>query len=278
MKNHITIALLLLCTTLSLAQNKEKIKGSKTVTIVEKEVTDFDTLELNDNIEVYLEKGEKSGLKFEADDNLHEIFKVDSIGKTLSISTRKTARSFKKLMVRITYTNYLKSIIVKDEVILNAIQEIHLKEISIKATGDAELHLNVNASTFNLEADHETEMELNLKSENATVIMSEKSILKALIASKALQCDLYQKAEAILEGDVSTALIRLDNNSELTANKLFIETITLKAEDYSTCSVNATKTLALDASGNAKIELYGDQKIEMTHFIDNATLSKKPTK
>jgi len=60
MKKYIVITLLVLSTTLVSAQKKEKIKGSKTVTTELREVGYFDTLELEDNLEVYLEKGEKT--------------------------------------------------------------------------------------------------------------------------------------------------------------------------------------------------------------------------
>ncbi|MDD2822077.1 MAG: DUF2807 domain-containing protein, partial [Flavobacterium sp.] len=76
MKKYTTILLLVLVTTIALAQKKEKVKGSKTVTTELKEVERFNALEVADNLEVSLERGEKNELKIEADDNLHEIISV----------------------------------------------------------------------------------------------------------------------------------------------------------------------------------------------------------
>ncbi|WP_431242954.1 hypothetical protein ACQ9BO_25205 [Flavobacterium sp. P21] len=50
----------LLVTTLTFAQRREKIKGTKIVTTSVKEVGSFDGLEVDDNLEVYLERGEKT--------------------------------------------------------------------------------------------------------------------------------------------------------------------------------------------------------------------------
>jgi hypothetical protein len=278
MKKNTILILLLLVSTLALAQKKEKIKGSKIVTIEQKEIGNFEALEVSDNLEVYLDKGEKSELKIEADDNLHNIIDVDLSSKTLRINTSKTAINYKKLIVRITYTTELKMITSKDEAIINAIQEIQLNEIAIHSFDDSKLFLNVNTKTFNLQSDNNSKVELNLKAEKTTIELSKNATLKALITATDLKCDMYQKAIANLEGDVTNATIRLDNNAQFLANNLAITNAQLLAESYSNCSINSTMSISIDAAENADIKLYGDQKIEMKRFADNATLSKKPTK
>ena len=99
-----------------------------------------------------------------------------------------------------------------------------------------------------------------------------------MITATDLKCDMYQKAISNLEGDVTNANIRLDNNAKFLGNNLVIMNAQLVAESYSNCSVNVNTAIIVDAAENAEIELYGDQKIEMKRFADNAILSKKPTK
>ena len=278
MKKYSVLILLLFATALSLAQKKEKIKGSKIVTIEQKEIGNFETIEISDNLEVYLDRGEKCELKIEADDNLHDIITIDLSAKTLRINTLKKAINYKKLIVRITYTNELNRVTSKDEAIINAIQEIQLNDIAIQSFDDSKLFLNVNTKNFALQSDHNSKVELNLKSEIASLELSKNTTLKALITATDLKCDMYQKAIANLEGDVTNANIRLDNNAKFLGNNLVIMNAQLVAESYSNCSVNVNTAIIVDAAENAEIELYGDQKIEMKRFADNAILSKKPTK
>ena len=278
MKKDTFIILLLLVSTLALAQKKEKIKGSKIVTIEQREIGNFESIEISDNLEVYLVKGEKCDLKIEADDNLHDIVRVDLTANTLRIHSSKTATNYKKLIVRITYTNELKRIVSKDETIINAIQEIQLNDIAIQSFDDSKLFLNVNTKNFTLQSDYNSKVELNLKSEKATIELSKNATLKALITGTDLKCDLYQKSIAVLEGDVTTAFIRLDNNAKFSGNNLTITNAELVAESYSNCSINANTSISINAAENSEIQLYGDQKIELKRFIDNAILSKKPTK
>lgn len=278
MKKYSVLILLLLASAITLAQKKDKIKGSKIVTIEQKEIGNFETIEISDNIEVYLEKGEKSELKIEADDNLHDIINIDLTANTLRVNTSKTAVNYKKLIVRITYTNELQTVISKDEAIINAIQEIQLNAITLKSLDDSKLFVNVNTKNFKLQSDHNSKVELHLTSEKASVELSKNSNLKALITATDFKCDMYQKTIAILEGDVTNANIRLDNNSKFTGNNLSITNAQLVAETYSNCSINVNTSISIEASGNSEIQLYGEQKIEIKQFSDNAVLSKKPTK
>lgn len=278
MKKFTALLLVLLVSTLALAQKKEKIKGSKTVTIEQKEIGDFNALEVSDNIEVYLDRGEKCELKIEADDNLHDIIKIDLTANTLRINTSKTAINHKKLIVRVTYNKELKMITAKNESVINAIQEIQLDNIAFEAQDNSALNLNVNSKNFTLVSENDSKTEINLKSEKAILKLSKKATLKALIASVDLKCDLYEKSKAVLEGDVTNAQIRLDNNALFTANNLVVTNAELLTESYSNCSINVNANISIDASGNSEIQLYGDQKIAIKRFSDNAVLSKKPTK
>lgn len=166
----------------------------------------------------------------------------------------------------------------KEETVINAIQEIQLNEITFKSFDDSKLFLNVVAKNFNLLSDHNSKTELNLKSEKATIKLSKNSTLKSLITSNDMNFDMYQKTIATIEGDVTNAIFRLDNNAVLTGNNLTITNAELITEGYSNCSLNVNTAIGIDAMGNTEIQLYGDPKIDMKRFADNAVLSKKPSK
>ncbi|TRX04652.1 GIN domain-containing protein [Flavobacterium gawalongense] len=275
MKKYTAILLVLLSTTLTLAQKKEKIKGSKTVTVEQREVGNFEALEVEDNLEVHLERGEKTEIKIEADDNLHDIISFDLRDNILRIYTTKEAVNYKNLIVRVTYTNDLNLVTSKNESTINAIQEIQLDNLTFKAHDFSQLYLNVNTKNFILQADDKSKTELNLKSENAIIELSKNSSLKALVTTIDLKVDIYQKSNATIEGDATNAIIRLDNNSTLTGNKLTIKNADVTTESYSTCSLNAATAVIIDAADKSEIQLVGTPKIEMRQFADEAKLIKK---
>jgi hypothetical protein len=270
-----SLIILLLSTTLVFSQKAEKIKGSKVVTSSIQQVKPFTMIEVEDNIEIYLEKGTKSEIKIEADDNLHDVISLKVENNILIISTSKEIQGFKKLSVKVTYTNDLNLITTKDESIITAIQEIILDTITFKSLDKSKLFLNVNAGNFNLLADDKSKIELNLKSETSFVELSKNSTLKALINSAELKCDLYQKSSAIIEGDSDNSIIRIDNLAELNASKFNSKTSDLTIEGKASCSLLVENNFTLDANDNTEINVYGNPKIEIRKFSGEAKLLKK---
>lgn len=274
-KKYAIILLLLLPTTLILAQKKEKIKGSKTVTVEQREVGNFDALLIEDNLEVFLERGERTELKIEADDNLHDIISLDLSDNILRVYTTKQATNYKKIIVRVTYTKDLNLITSKDESTVNAIQELLLNTVTLKVHDASKLFLNVNTKDFLLQADDKSKTELNLKSEKSTIELSKNASLKALINTTDLKVDIYQKSDATLEGTATNTVIRLDNNASFTGNKFTTKNADITTESYSSCSLFTETAVVIDAANKSEIQLVGSPKIEIRKFSDEAKLIKK---
>jgi Putative auto-transporter adhesin, head GIN domain len=278
MKKIVLVFIAILFLTTAFAQKKEKIKGSKIVTVEKKEIGDFDTLEVEDNIEIFLVKGEKCGIEIEADDNLHDIISISLNGTTLKLSTLRNVSSAKKFTIRISYDSKFKLLTAKNESIINALAELDLAEVTFKSLDYSKLFLNARVKNFTLKQDDKSKAELNLKSENAIVELSKNAHLKALINALNLKCDLYQKSDAEIEGDVMETKLRLDNNTEFIGKKLMVKNMDLITELYANCSINVNTNLSISAAGDSEIKIFGDQKIDLKKFADNAKLIKKPTK
>lgn len=275
MKKLYFLLIALVITSVALGQKKEKIKGSKIVTVTQKEVPVFENLEIEDNLEIFIIKGDKQSIEIEADDNLHDVLKYEMVGNSLRLSSTKEVTGAKKFSVRVTYTDVLKLITVKQEAQLNSLADLQLEEITIKNYDYSKSYLNVKSTHFTLLMNDKSKAELNIKAESATLELSKNAELKALVATQNLKLDLYQKTSANVEGDAAQAKIRLDNNSNLTAKKLNAVDMELVAESYCNVSVTALKTISITATGKSEIQLFGTPKINMINFADNATLYKK---
>ncbi|MFD1601773.1 GIN domain-containing protein [Flavobacterium artemisiae] len=275
MKKSTALLLLLFVTTFTFAQKREKIKGSKIVTTSIKEVGSFNAIEVDDNLEVYLERGEKNEIKIEADDNLHDIVGMDLRENTLRLYTNKESSIFKKLSVRVTYTKSLNKVITKNEAIVYAIQELQLDDITMNCVDYSKLFLNVNAKKFSLIADDKTKTELNLKAEEGNLQLSKNSSVKTLVSAIKFKCDLYQKATAAVEGIAEKATIRIDNNSVFTGTKFTLKEANVTAENNATATIFAEIALSLAVGDKSEVSLFGNPKIELTRFSEEAKLFKK---
>ncbi|WP_348824090.1 GIN domain-containing protein [Flavobacterium aestuarii] len=275
MKYSHLVVFALLTANLAFAQNKEKIKGSKTVIEKPVEIGEFTALEIEDNLTVFLEKGGKNEIKIEADDNLQEVISFDIKEKTLRIYTSKEISSFKKLTLKIKYTTDLKSVTAKNATIINALEAVQLDDITFKSLDFAKLYLNVNSKNFSLISDDKTKIELNLKAEKSKIQLSKNAQIKALIATTDLAFDMYQKTNANIEGEAENAIIRQDNNSTFTGSNLTIKNADVTAENEAVCTVMAETAIIIDANNKSKIYVLGTPRIEVRKFLGEAQLIKK---
>ena len=278
MKKITLLIIALLFTGISFGQKREKVKGSKNVTIEKKEIGNFENFEIEDNFEIFLVKGDKCAIEIEADDNLHSEININSNGNTLRLTTLKEVTGYKKFNVKVTYTNDFKLLLAKHESNITALTDIELDNFTIKCFDYSKLFANGKVKTFTLMQNDKSKAELNLKSENVTIELSKNAHLKALVAATQLKLDLYQKATAVVEGDVAELKLRLDNNSEFTGMNLIAKTAELVAEGNSTTSLNVVTNAVIEASGKSEIQFYGDAKIELKKFTENTVIMKKALK
>ncbi|RVT77508.1 DUF2807 domain-containing protein [Flavobacterium sufflavum] len=277
MKKISVLLLVLLSTTIVLAQKKEKISGSKTIINKQKNTKNFSAIEVEDNLIISLERGEYPEIKIEADDNLIDVIDIDVTDNVLHLSTSKKVIKSKSLKVKITYTELLNSITSKNDAVINVIQEILTNNLSIKSFDNSKIFMNANTKNFVLQADGNSKIELNLKSEKAKIELIKDAELKSLITINDLALDMYQKTKAKIEGTANTSIIRLENNAVLEAPKLEINSIELITEGQSKAIINSKKDILINASEKSEVELYGDAKIELNKFTEKAKLSKKQT-
>ncbi|MCX6171860.1 MAG: DUF2807 domain-containing protein [Flavobacterium sp.] len=278
MKKIIILSFLII-SSITFGQKKEKIKGSKIVKLEQKQVDSFESIEVEDNIEVFLVKGSECGLEIEADDNLIEFIDYKLAGNNLRISTSRDITSFKKLSVRIIYTDKFNMVIAKNETNITSLSDLVIENITFKSYDYSKLFINAKTKDFTLMINDKSKVELNLKSDKTAIDLSKSGFLKAFISSTDTKFDMYQKSSAEIEGDIVNLKLRLDNNTDFTGNKLTTKNAILETSGYSKSNLIVNNILTIDASGNSEIELYGaPTKIEMKRFIDSAALLKKQVK
>lgn len=278
MKKILVLFCVFTITSVAFAQKKEKVKGSRVVTTAHKDISNFDNLEIEDNIEVFLQKGDNAGLEIEADDNLHEIITINEKSGALRISLSKEFFGAKKVSVKITYTNGFKMLVCKDDVYVTALGDVMLDNFTIKSFGSSKVYANIRGKVFTLMSNDKAKSELNVAATDITIELSKNSQLKALLTSSKLKFDMYQKTLANIEGDVNSLTLRLDNGANFTGKNLTAKDADIITEGNANVSINLTTSVAIEASGTSEIELYGAPKISIRKFADAATLRKKITK
>lgn len=257
------------------AQSTDKIKGSKIVTIEQREIETFTALEVEEDFEVMLIKGSKPAVEVEADDNLHEVITATVVGGILYIRKTMKITSAKKIGIRVTFTDDLKIINGRAKSKITALATIELAELQVNGFESSQLFLNVKVPVFSLNANDKTVVELNLKADNTKIVLDKNAEMKALINSRDIDFDMYQKTEATIEGDCENLHVRMDNNAKFIGQNLVSKNVEIMAEMNSKTAVQHLENANVEASGEAEIYFYGAGKINLTKFADEAVIFKK---
>jgi len=270
------LVLTLLIGTFNFAQKKERIKGNKFVKVIQHQISDFNELNLNENFEIFLLKGDTPQIEIETDENLHEViqFPISDNG-VLSIKTTHQITSKKKLNIRITVTSNFNSIVISDKAIVNSLIDLKLNKITILAKDNSKTYLTLITDEFKLTAEKHVKTELNLTTKKGIIQLSESTNLEALINAEDLKIDLYQKANAKIEGDVISLNLRVDNASNFKGSKLTATSAVVITEGSADCDIDIKESLILEASGSSKVNIYNTPKIDLKKFEDSASIFKK---
>jgi len=225
---------------------------------------------------VFILKGKVPLIEIETDENLHDIilFTIDNNG-ILKLNLSHHISSKKKLSIRVTVTEEFNSIILSDKAIVNSLIDLELDKINIVSKGSSKVFLTAKTNEFNLTAEKYSKIELNLNTQKSTIKISESSDLKALINATELNVDLYQKANAKIEGDIDLLKLRVDNAANFEGKKLTTNNAIVIAEGSADCYIDVIEILTIDALGSSKIYVYNSPKINLNKFGDSATIYKK---
>ncbi len=257
----------------------QKLKGSRNVTTDQRETGNFINIEVEDNVEVFLVRGDRCGVEIEADDNLHQAISISLNGETLRVSASADVTSAKKFSVKLTHTAALEMLIAKDDARVTSLTDLNLSNFTVKTAGSARIYASVKAKSFTLMANDKSRIEMNLNCDNAIVELSQNAQLKALVSSPKLKFDMYQKTLASIEGDVLDLKLRLSNNANFTGKNLTAKNADMVTEENVNCSIAVTGVATIDASGKAEIELHGEQtRIEIRKFTGNSSIRKRASK
>lgn len=253
----------------------DKVKGDRNVTVKQTYVNEFTGLVVNNDFEVDIVFNSKPSVEIEADDNLHEVIQFDVNNGILTFTAGKRITSKRKLHITVNYSVPLTFIEVNESAELRSLTSLELGDLELKTTGNSRTYLNVNAKQFSYNAIDKSRMRLNLTADSTAFILSDDVKVDALVNSKITKFDLYQDADATIEGTVGAGELRLDNSSNFNGKNFTLKTANLLVEGNSDLSIMVTEDVVLSASGGSEVYLYGEPKITLQKFTGTAKLQKK---
>lgn len=257
------------------AQSVEKVKGNRNVTIEQTPLSSFKTIIIDEGFEIDLVYAKDPSVEIETDENLHEFFVLNVRDSILNLDLTKRITSKKRLKIKVAYDDFLTTIETRDDAEVHGLSTINADNITLITSGNSEAGLTIKTENFNFEGLDKSKTKLNLTAKNSKVILNGNSRLEALINSPILKADLYQRANAEIEGSCDDLTLRTDNNAQFTGKNFTAKKCSLISEIASEAILEVTDTLTVEISGTSALYLYNDPQIIVNKLANTSKIQKK---
>ena len=271
----IVIVIIVLFSLQITAQKKLKIKGDKDVVttthFIEK---GFNAIEIDDALEVSLNHGLTNSYVLTTDKNLQDIVQFSVNDSVLKIYTSNKITSSKKLEISLSFTN-LEHITIKNDAEVKGEGVFESTVMYINAFNSSKFELDIKAEEVIVTMQRNAGGKLKTSSTNTTIMMTDRTDLKASVIANKTTVTLTKTAQLDLSGDSDMVAFNLKDSSKLDAKKMKASSADLYTSNNSDVYVYAGRNLELYAQGKSNVYVYGNPKIEVKGLTDKSKIIKK---
>ncbi len=258
------------------AQRKPKIKGSKNVIEVREELPAFNAIELNDDLDINIQRSGAPGYTITADDNLIDVLKFKVEDSTLVVTSFYKITAKKKLEITINYKD-LNQITLREGK-LKMKDRILTDELRVDTFGSSKLELNADATITHINMEGNCSGDLNINSDSLNIVLKDRIDVRIYAVSETNTVAMYKNAAVKMDGTTDTLRLNLVGNANFKGAKLEAASAIATLEDSPTARVYAYKDLELDSRGTSKTYAYGPGKITILEFLNSSELHRKEDK
>ena len=272
----LTFLLVLTCGYVASAQDDEKIKGDRNVTIKQTYIDPFSKIVVGEDFSVEIIYNSKPSVEIETDENLHQYIEFGVSSGTLTFKTTKRITSSKKMNIKVNYGDGLESIETLEDGEIRSLTSLELAKLTLKTSGSSKAYLNIRTTTFDYVSSDKAKVKLNVNaSESSSLVLGDNCKVEALLNSKTTKVDMYQKATGNIEGVTQDLTLRTDLSASFNGKEFTTENCNLISEGNSSATIRTNILLNLEASGSSEVYVYGPGKITLNNFSGSAKLQKK---
>ncbi|MBJ7880846.1 DUF2807 domain-containing protein [Gelidibacter salicanalis] len=257
------------------AQDDEKIKGDRNVTIKQTYIDPFNKIVVGEDFSVEIIYNSKPSVEIETDSNLHEYILFEVVNGTLTFKTTKRITSSRRMNIKVNYSDGLEAIEVLEDGEIRSLTSLELKNTTLKTDGSSRAYLNIKTNEFNYTASDKAKVKLNVNATNAVIVLNDNVKMEALLNAKTAKIDLYQRATANMEGTLTSTELRVDNSSTFNGKEFLTTTCNIIADMNSSATIRVNDAVTIEATGNSEVYLYNSPKITLPKFVGSTKLQMK---
>ncbi len=263
------------CVSFMSAQDDEKIKGDRNVTIKQTYIDPFNKIIVGEDFSVEIIYNSKPSVEIETDENLHQYIEFGVNAGVLTFKTIKRITSSKRMNIKVNYGDGLESIETLENGEIRSLTSLELKNANLKTSGSSKAYLNIRSTKFDFVSTDKARSKLNINATTSTIVLGDNTKVEALLNTKTAKFNLTQKASATIEGVADDLVLRSDLSSSFNGKEFSTTTCNIIAEGNSSATTRVSSILLLEISGNSEVYLYGSPKITLNKFAGSSKLQKK---
>ena len=270
----IAILLLLIILPLNISA-QEKLKGNKIVVTEDRNISDFNKIEINDNIDVIITQANDKSVSVETDENLQFAVFTEVKDEVLTIKLSKKIIKKKVLKVYISIDDFIDEINTYKRAEVRSEGTLNLDQIVINAEDDSKVVMDIQCARFSLKNNESANVNLTVKADKAIINSNKTGRAKINIEAENIEVLCRGNSTTELIGNSVGLVVNAENKSNLKASMLECEDVTVNASDNSDIHINAKNSTIISLINNAEVYLYNDPEITVEKFADKAILRKK---
>ena len=255
--------------------SQEKLKGNKEVTTEDRTISDFNKLEVIDNVAVFLTYNEMQSVSVETDSNLQQAVITEVNDGTLVIKLSDKIVRKKELMVHIKVNRKLKEINSYKSAKIMSKNSLAIDSLTINSFDNSDIDLKLNSKIVQINSKKSSDLKLGILSNSININAVENSDLKGTLDTKDALFTLLDKASINIYGSATNIEIETLGSTVFKGKEFMSDNVLLNASNASNTYINAKETIDLRAKNSAEVYLYSNPKITISEFFDKASLYKR---
>jgi hypothetical protein len=255
--------------------SQEKLKGNKNVTTDDRNISNFNKIEVIDNIDVFLIYNEIQSVNVEADSNLQDAIITELNNETLVIKINDKIVRKKELAVHIKVNKNINEINSYNNSKIISKNSLSIDSLTINSFDNSNIDIKLTSKTVQLNSKKSSDLKLEILSNTILINAEENSNIKGTFDTKEAFFTLLDRASINIEGSSDIFEIETLGNTNFKGKDFKSEDAIVNATNSSSTHINAIKTIEIRAKNSAEVYIYSNPKITMTEFFDKASIHKK---
>jgi len=272
--SRIAILLLFIIMPLNISA-QEKLKGNKDVVTEDRNISDFNKIEINDNIDVIITHASDKSVSVETDENLQFAVFTEVKDEVLTIKLSKKIIKKKVLKIYISIDDFINEINIYDRAKVRSDGTLNLDQIVINAEGDSKVVMDIKSAGFYLNNNESANVNLTVNADKAVINSNKNGKAKINIEAENIEILCQGNSTTELVGNSVDLVVNAENKSNLKASMLECDDVTVNASDTSDIHINAKNSIIISLINSAEVYIYNDPEITIEKFLDKAILRKK---